>query len=165
MRNVILIAILVAVGAAGIWYAYYAHESEPAVRVVNVLPKELYDDAHIPGSIHVDIDQLDEKMRQWDPDTPVVFYCSNYTCQASKDAARTFRNYGFKRVYAYEGGMAEWYQLSQEDSEYGVVGPAEQVASYTPATTPDVSGEDADMIITAQELQKLLKNGILPNKS
>jgi len=166
MRNIAILLGLSAIAVTlGLWHTYRGEAKEPHVRVVNVLNKEMYDDAHISGSIHVSMDKLDQKMQEWRKDVPIVFYCSNYMCQASKDAARKFRENGFQHAYAYEGGMAEWYQLAQNSDAYAVEGPANMVPEYTlSGEPPEPTQEEKQFVISAQELQKLIKNGILPSK-
>lgn len=78
--------------------------------VVNVLSGDQYKDCRIKGSISVPFEQLETFSQQLDPDTELVFYCSNYMCSGSGAAARMFQEKGFKRVWAYEAGMADWYQ-------------------------------------------------------
>ena len=163
MSHILLSAIAVTVATIGIWYGYTAYTQEPAVRVVNVLSPELYNDAHIPGSINVPMEQLSNKLREWSPETTLVFYCTNYMCTSSKEAAKMFRDHGFPKSYAYEGGTAEWYQLSQKDPSYSISGPVtQQVWSIEMDPVTPENGEE-DLIITAKELQKLLKNDILPS--
>jgi len=79
--------------------------------VVNVLSASLYDDCHIKGSISVPFEELDSFIDTLDTDAQVVFYCSNYMCTSSGYAAKKLREKGFKYVWAYEGGAAEWYQM------------------------------------------------------
>ncbi len=131
------------------------------LHVVNVLAKEQYDDAHIKGSVHIDLDDLDAATASWDKQTPVVFYCSDYQCTASSHAARELKNNGFAHVYAYEGGMAEWYQLSKNDSSYKLEGPATE--SYLTREVPAHESADAEVaVISAQDLKdKMQSAGLL----
>ncbi len=78
--------------------------------VVNVLDLDLYEDCHIRGSINIPFDQVESHANNIDQDAEIVFYCSDYQCSSSEWAAKTFQKKGFKKVYVYEGGMAEWYQ-------------------------------------------------------
>ncbi len=78
--------------------------------VLNILEPELYQDCHIPGSINVPLDELEDYVRDLDLNREIIVYCSNYLCTASKYAAELLQKLGFKQVYAYEAGMAEWRQ-------------------------------------------------------
>src|SRR5918994_1129499 len=78
--------------------------------VVNVLDKELYDDCHITGSIHIPFNQLKKELSQQDKSREIVVYCSNYRCTSSHYAVKQLQDLGFGNAQVYEGGMAEWYQ-------------------------------------------------------
>ncbi len=134
-------------------------EKPASLYVVNVLSKEMYVDAHIKGSIHMDLDDLDMYAGKWDKNTPVVFYCSNYQCSASGHAAKVFKKAGFKHVYAYEGGAAEWSQLG-----YPMEGPqAEEISGYLKQVVeaPQEAKHDFD-VITATELKDMMtKAGLI----
>lgn len=145
--------------------------AQPKLYIVNVLDKQLFDDAHIKGEgavMSVQIDYLTDLSRVvagWDKAVPVVTYCSNSMCTASKDAAKRLIDLGFTSVFAYEGGMAEWYTLSTKDAMYKVEGPAQQAYLKFPAMVPAVRAEGGSVrIITAQELQKMIKQVNIPNE-
>lgn len=135
-----------------------AEKSAP-LYVVNVLSKQMYNDAHIKDSIHVDLDDLDAYADKWDKNTPVVFYCSNYQCSASGHASKVFKKAGFKNVYAYEGGVAEWSQLG-----YPMEGPqTEEVSGYLKQVVeaPYEAQHEIDLI-TAPELKNMMiKAGLI----
>ncbi len=87
-----------------------SQEKKTGLVVVNVLDKELYDDCHIKGSIHIPFDQLKDAPNIIDKNAQVVCYCSNYMCGASSAARKKLIEMGYKKVYVYEAGMAEWHQ-------------------------------------------------------
>ena len=105
------------------WFTSEVNGAAPSLMMVNVLDKNLYNDCHIAGSIQIDFDKLEDyALRHWDKEaTEIVLYCSNYLCSASGEGTRQLQELGFKKVYAFEGGMAEWYQRS-----YPVEGPCTQ---------------------------------------
>jgi rhodanese-related sulfurtransferase len=80
------------------------------VVVINVLDKELYDDCHIKGSIHIPFEMIEQQADAIDKTADIVIYCSNYQCATSEYAARKLCALGFTNVSIYEGGMAEWFQ-------------------------------------------------------
>lgn len=92
------------------WWGQTKSEPTSGLIVVNVLDKEYHIDCRIKGSINVTVDNLDSKAATWDKDSEVVFYCTNYYCTSSGWAAEQLAKKGFKHVFAYEGGMAEWHQ-------------------------------------------------------
>lgn len=86
-------------------------EKEQGLFVVNVLDADHFNDCHIKGSINITLDQLDDFAKDLDKEkAEVVFYCSNYMCTASGFAAKRLKDMGFAHVWAYEAGMADWYQ-------------------------------------------------------
>jgi rhodanese-related sulfurtransferase len=49
---------------------------EEGARVVEVLPREEYEEDHLPGAIHIPLSRIDREARdRLDPDRPVVVYC------------------------------------------------------------------------------------------
>lgn len=122
------------------------------IRVINVLEKNYFDDAHIAGSEHVPLADLKKVSQSWDKEVPVVVYCSNYRCSASSGGARVLKEAGFKEVYAYEGGMALWYQLAQKDPSYKFEGPARE--EYLLTVVPEIPSQDPTVsVITAEQLK------------
>lgn len=87
--------------------------------VINVLPSNSFDDLHIKGSINVPLSMLDDYAKTLDSDQEIVVYCASYACSASKKAWNIITARGFKNVFAYEGGVAEWHQKG-----YPTQGPA-----------------------------------------
>ncbi len=128
----------------------FKHESHVQLLVVNVLDSELYDDCHIEGSINVPFEQLEHFAQHLDRNMQIVLYCSNYKCTASVFGARVLKSMGFVHVWAYEAGMAGWYQ-----EKLPSVGPAKQ-AYLTMENKPFEDESEKELIISTQELQKKL---------
>lgn len=85
--------------------------------VVNVLDKEFFEDCHIKGSINVPLALIEDYFKDFEKEeTEIVLYCSNYLCTSSEYAYKQLRSMGFKKIFVYEGGTAEWYQ---EGRPYG----------------------------------------------
>ena len=125
------------------------HHHHNQLLVINVLDPYLYEDCHIKNSINVPFEQLEAFAKELDRNTQLVLYCSNYLCTASIFGARLLRKMGFKNVWAYEGGMAEWHQKKMP-----IEGLAQQ--SYLTMQTKPVAddGAEKDLVITAQELEQ-----------
>lgn len=52
---------------------------DEGAQIVEVLPREEYDELHLPGAIHVPLRAIDTEARQkLDPARPVVLYCWDY---------------------------------------------------------------------------------------
>lgn len=119
------------------------HEAASLV-VINVLDPELYEDAHIKGSINVPYEQVEEYLKKTDKNNELVFYCANYACSASGEAAQEAKAAGFN-AHAYEGGMAEWVTLG-----YPHEGDAKQGYIHEENKKPD---HLADFAIFAEDLK------------
>lgn len=126
-------------------------ETKPSLVVVNVLDKEYHDNCHIAGSINVPFAEVENfAPKHWDKETELVFYCANYKCTASGEAAKMLKNMGYKHVWAYEGGVAEWKKLG-----YPVEGPCkadEQHAYLNDMEKPTKTVSDVSEI-SAEELK------------
>lgn len=177
MKNKSLLLVVVGcVIAAGafFWYkqsqkstvsAPSAQSANVKLRLVNVLDKEYFDDAHIKGSAtvesvnvpFVDPAKFAEAVKAWDKTVPVVTYCTNYFCTASGEAAQKLMELGFTNVYAYEAGMAEWVQLSKTDANFAVNGSAQNKVWSMALPKPE---KDHGKVreISSQELQKMIKD-------
>lgn len=165
----IVLAVVAAAVVGGVvlynWKSFEEPKGETKLRLVNVLDKPLYDDAHIKGtknveSICVPFMELEASVKNWDKTTPVVTYCANYQCTASGSAAKKLKELGFTDVWAYEGGTAEWYQLGKKDSSYAIVGPAKQ-GYLEGAIKKPTQHEEGVQEITAAELQKKIKEATI----
>lgn len=161
--NVVLSLVAVTLLAGCQWWSAETKEvkgatNQPGLKVVNVLDDNLYKDAHITGSIQVDFDKVKDAAEGWNKNDTVVFYCSNYLCQASFESARQLKEMGFNHVMAFEGGMEEWYRLNQEgDASYKYEGPAAQDYLKMKITKPEHTEESTVKIISAVELKDMMK--------
>lgn len=123
----------------------------PAVLVVDVLSRDLYDDCHIPGSIQVDFAYIMEEAQKqnWSKATKIVVYCANYACSASASAVRSLNDEGYDAV-EYAAGMAGWFQAG-----YPVVGSAQ--SPYLTQENEPHAEYAADLpVISTEELKDLL---------
>jgi rhodanese-related sulfurtransferase len=76
--------------------------------LVNVLGSEQYRQEHIPGSINIPREQMEEFEKHFDREKKIVVYGASPDCSASQEAAETLTRSGFQHVYDYEGGMSDW---------------------------------------------------------
>jgi rhodanese-related sulfurtransferase len=119
---------------------------------------EQFKDAHIPGSIAMDLEDIQEKTKDWPKDTRIVTYCANYFCPSSKQAFDILKKLGFTNVKVYKAGISEWYQKSQVDSgRYPVVGKA--AAPWLKNTVEKPEGLDTQTTISSEELSDIVKKG------
>lgn len=80
--------------------------------LIDVLSAKSYEDKHLPGAHNVSVDAKsftkDVEKIAGGKEKPVVVYCSSESCQASPKAADKLVKVGFKEVYDFEGGIADW---------------------------------------------------------
>ncbi len=143
--------------------------------LINVLDEKDFNDVHIKGSINIPFAKVSDFLKQLkNKDIPLIFYCSNYFCTASDEAAKMAINNKFLNVYVYKGGMAEWYQAAKEDKSFEYEGEAKSeylevvILPQENILDPDLdiidedySGSELFKIISINNLQNFLKEGIL----
>jgi rhodanese-related sulfurtransferase len=81
--------------------------------LIEALPMEYWKKAHLPGAINIPVDeQFEEKARQAIPDksTPVITYCANTECPASRKAAERLEALGYENVLEYVAGKEDWQE-------------------------------------------------------
>ena len=78
--------------------------------IVEALPASYYEDAHLPGALHLPHDSDDATIAEVlpVPAAPVVVYCSNLACQNSTILSRRLAQLGYTDVREYEGGKEDW---------------------------------------------------------
>lgn len=77
-------------------------------QLVEVLPREEYDELHLPGAINVPLKELDRQAaRRLDRERPVVVYCWDALCDMSPRAATWLEQLGFE-VYDYALSKVDW---------------------------------------------------------
>lgn len=82
---------------------------EDMAQLVEVLPREPYEQVHLPGALNIGLRELDEEApRRLDTERPVIVYCADQLCDLSPRAAARLRQLGFHRVYDYVPGKADW---------------------------------------------------------
>lgn len=133
--------------------------ADQKVMLINVLPKDMYDDCHIVGSLNVPLEQLKVFAEKIDRNQKIVVYCSSYACQASVKAWRLLDGMGFQNLWAYEGGMAEWYH-----ADFPREGSCQAPYLSSKIEKPTEEAKDVKQIY-AEELRFLLQeHGILEKK-
>jgi rhodanese-related sulfurtransferase len=77
-------------------------------QLVEVLPKDEYDELRLPGAVSIPLKQLDASTaKALDRDRPVVVYCWDALCDLSPRAAIVLEQLGFD-VYDYVFGKVDW---------------------------------------------------------
>lgn len=151
MKKLISIILVIAALVAGYFLLFKKESKSKGLYVVNVLDKDLFSDCHIKGSINIPFEEVEQFANKIDKSSHVVFYCSNYMCTASGISARLFKKLGFENVWAYEAGMADWYQ-----NKLPVEGVCKQ--NYLEMKVDRPQFEETDIkIITTDELKNKMK--------
>lgn len=81
--------------------------------LINVLDPEYFQDCHIPTSVNIPLKDLEEKIKSYDKNQPIITYCASYECLESDKAYKTLKKLGFKNVHVYKGGIKEWKESGQ----------------------------------------------------
>jgi rhodanese-related sulfurtransferase len=77
--------------------------------LLEVLPREAYDEAHLPGAQSLPLRDLTAAaVSTLDRDRPVIVYCYDFACDLSPRAAWRLESLGFRDVHHYVGGKADW---------------------------------------------------------
>jgi rhodanese-related sulfurtransferase len=75
---------------------------DEGAQLVEVLPREEYEEEHLPGAINIPLKELNrESAAQLDKGRPVIVYCWDYLCDMSPRGAALLDEFGFERVYDY----------------------------------------------------------------
>lgn len=159
MKKVICFSLLALSLLSGCW-----PEKEPRDKgikqqlyLLDVNTKEVYNDCHIPGAMHVSFDEIEDFAKDLDKNADLVVYCSNYRCTTSGMVVKKLKQMGFKNVKAYEAGIAEWHQ--QERPTQGACSMGFLTMKVTP---PKEHDSDIEIISTdelAQLIEKYKKEG------
>jgi rhodanese-related sulfurtransferase len=85
-------------------------DSDEKFKLVDVLSKNSFDGQHIPKSINITGDELDEKAQKELPDKneEIIVYCSSKTCGASPNIGIKLEEMGYTNVVHFEEGLAGW---------------------------------------------------------
>jgi rhodanese-related sulfurtransferase len=147
------------------WATKESSQNQTGLTIINVVEPQYFNDCHIAGSINVPFTQMESYAKKLDKNSEVVLYCTNYRCTASGESVKLFKNLGFNKVWAYEGGIAQWYQLNKQDpKKFPIVGKCAEKYLTLANEKPKDSGHESIPTITAQELQsKMVKFGLIKN--
>lgn len=75
--------------------------------VLDVRPRDEYEQGHIPGSISVPLDELAERLRTLRRNAEIVAYCRGPFCVLAPQAVEVLRRHGFQ-ARRLEDGLPEW---------------------------------------------------------
>lgn len=84
--------------------------------LVDSRPTKRYDDAHIPGAISIQPDDVEGKgaaLLPADKTTPLIFYCGGVTCGLSPASAATAKKMGYTNIKVLLKGVPGWKKAGQ----------------------------------------------------
>jgi phage shock protein E len=74
--------------------------------LIDVRESEEWRDGHIPGSVHIPLGQLDERLSEIPRERDILLFCRSGNRSGRATAA--LRSIGFTRVTNVEGGILAW---------------------------------------------------------
>src|SRR6266571_5405044 len=81
---------------------------ERGAQLVEVLPRDEYEELHLAGALSMPLKELDAKLAErLDRDRPVIVYCWDALCDMSPRAATRLEQLGFD-VYDYALSKVDW---------------------------------------------------------
>lgn len=86
-----------------------ALESRDPVTVIDVRNRAAYDQVHVPGALHIPLEDLKDRLGQIDGNKTIVLYCTSPNRSMSLEAAMTLYRLGFSKIAVLEGGLQAWY--------------------------------------------------------
>lgn len=80
------------------------------VVLIDTLSKESFCSMHIPGSINIPTNQIQEYAENILPykSQQLIVYCKNAMCRKSTRAAELLAELAYKNVIQFHGGLKEW---------------------------------------------------------
>lgn len=79
-------------------------------RIFEVLAEQHWAAGHIPGAKAMPLDRVAEVARTFAPDKDarILLYCASESCKNSHLAAEKLVQLGYRSVFVYAGGKADW---------------------------------------------------------
>ncbi|PYF05255.1 ArsR/SmtB family transcription factor [Ureibacillus chungkukjangi] len=82
------------------------------VLLLDVRPREEYENAHIPGAISIPIEELGEKLTSLPTNCDVVAYCRGPYCLMSVEAVEILKSNGVN-AYRLEQSVQDWNEFQE----------------------------------------------------
>lgn len=98
-------------------------QSDSDTVVINTLAKDSFLAKHIPGSINIPAEEIENRAEQVLPDKnqQIIVYCASPDCPASPKAAESLTEMGYSNVYDFEAGLTGWlnanYTISRSEEK------------------------------------------------
>jgi rhodanese-related sulfurtransferase len=82
---------------------------EHGAQLVEVLPSEEFEWAHLPGAVNIPLRDLEERaLSTLDLSRPVIAYCHDLECDLSPRAAWRLERLGFRESHDYAASKMDW---------------------------------------------------------
>ena len=88
---------------------YRALNRGESLIVVDVRNLAAFEQAHIPGALHIPLEELEERDGELDGNKTIVLYCLSPNDSMSLQGAMILYRLGFTQVSVLKGGIQEWY--------------------------------------------------------
>lgn len=75
--------------------------------VLDVRPEPEYAAGHLPGALHIPVEELADRLAELPPDREVLAYCRGRYCVLAHDAVRLLTQQGYRARRATDGAL-EW---------------------------------------------------------
>lgn len=85
------------------------------VLLIDVRPKEEYEEAHIPGALSIPIEELEGKLASLPSNIEVVAYCRGPYCLMSVTAVELLKTNGI-HAYRLEKSVQDWKQFIKQEA-------------------------------------------------
>jgi rhodanese-related sulfurtransferase len=109
-------------------------ESETEFLLVNVLPKIIHDQMHIPGSINIPLGKVSSSQDlPEEKNALIVFYCMGRLCRYSPQAADLAHERGYSNLLVYRDGILAWRRAGL---------PMASLATYPKVDVPLISSRE-----------------------
>ena len=75
--------------------------------ILDVRPEPEYTAGHLPGAVHIPLEELAQRLAELPPDREIVAYCRGRYCVLAHDAVRLLSSHGITARRAADG-ILEW---------------------------------------------------------
>ncbi|MGN9863450.1 sulfurtransferase TusA family protein [Bacillus swezeyi] len=81
-------------------------ESAKPLNILDVREAEEYEEAHIPGAVHIPLGEVEQRSHELNKDDEIYIIC--HSGRRSEMAAQTMKKQGFKKLINVVPGMRDW---------------------------------------------------------
>ena len=89
-----------------------ANTSDKPVQVVDIRDDAAFEAGHLPAAVHLHNSNIQDFIRDADPEAPLLVYC--YHGHMSQSAAAYLAEQGFADTYSLDGGYEAWRESEEK---------------------------------------------------